>query len=209
MKHPKRESSVLNRALFSNTPEAPHCNNSKVAATDDSKVAATAVTLKRCDDSKVAATVIQNMARTSGILKVAAIEPGILPQVFHVLCYTKWSINQYYCKMLRKAVPVPKGTRKNPGSGIYDIDVSKLSRLLEDHKHEMSPLQIVACFILQHIHKLAYKTKHGSGLMLTCHHEVPVANDCNGADIEVSLNHNHNTLHRRSLSHPFIPHPAM
>ena len=209
MKHPKRESSVLNRALFSNTPEAPHCNNSKVAATDDSKVAATAVTLKRCDDSKVAATVIQNMAHTSGILKVAAIEPGILPQVFHVLCYTKWSINQYYCKMLRKAVPVPKGTRKNPGSGIYDIDVSKLARLLEDHKHEMSPLQIVACFILQHIHKLAYKNKHGSGLMLTCHHGVPVANDCNGADIEVSLSHNRNTLHRRSLSHPFIPHPAM
>jgi hypothetical protein len=201
--------SVLNPLLFSNTPRAPPATLN--ALCDDSKVAATAVTLKRCDDSKVAATVIQNMARTSGILKVAATEPGILPQVLHVLCYTKWSINQYYCKMLLngEAVPVPEGTHKNPGWGIYDIDVSKLTQLLENHKHEMSPLQIVACFILQHIHKLAHKTKFVLDLILTSHHEVPVANDCNGADIEVSLNHNHNTLHSRSLSHPFIPHPAM
>ena len=180
---------VLDSDLFNDTPEASSetlkrsqvlCNDSKVAATVIQKwpIKSARTSGKENKSPKVAATVIQKMARTSGILKVAATAPGILPQVLHGLCYTKWSINQYYCKMLPDGEAFSVSNRKNLGSGICDIDVSKLTRLLEDHKNEMSPLQIVACFIFQHIHKLSHKTQFVLGLVLTCcHHGVPVAND--------------------------------
>jgi hypothetical protein len=94
----------------------------------------------------------------------------------------KWSINQYYTKKLLNGEAVQVNDPKNPGSGEYDIDVNGLTQLQKDHGENMSPLQIVACFILQHIRVLTYENLV-PGLMLTKHHGVPVADDCNRADM--------------------------
>ena len=98
----------------------------------------------------------------------------------------KWPITDYYAKKLPNGQAFPATNRKNPGSGEYVPDRDKgLQRLADDHGEEMVPLQIVAVFILRHIHLLTFPT-FVVGLILTKHHGVPVADDCNGADIPVS-----------------------
>jgi hypothetical protein len=95
----------------------------------------------------------------------------------------KWPIANYYAKKLPNGQAFAPTDRKNPGSGEYVPDPEGLKRLEDDHGEIMDPLQIVAVFILRYIHLLAYPTLV-AGLLLTKHHGVPVANDCNGADIE-------------------------
>jgi hypothetical protein len=112
--------------------------------------------------------------------------PAFPPNSFHCHCHSllpfysmkKWSILQYHSKKLPdgKAVPVPVSDRENPGTDEYDIDVSGLTQLQEEHRENMLPLQIVACFILQHIHMLAFQNLVES-LFLTRHHGLPVAKD--------------------------------
>ena len=87
-----------------------------------------------------------------------------------------------------ESLPYSGGHTQKPWfSGEYNLDVSGLTRLQKDHGEKMSPLQIVACFVLQLIDVLAYKTCFVFGLILMNHHAVPVVNDCDGTDIKVSL----------------------
>jgi hypothetical protein len=113
----------------------------------------------------------------------------------------KWSINKFYSQKLPNGQAFPAKNHNNPGLSKWNIDISKLTRLQEDHRGDMSPLQIVACFILQHICVLAYK-KLVAGLFLTSHHGLPVVDDCNGSDVEVSSTCSTTTPDRRILSHP-------
>ena len=97
----------------------------------------------------------------------------------------KFAITDFYAKKLPNGQMFPPKNRQNPGLGQYVPDPDGLRRLVENHRENMLPFQMVAAFILQHIHKLALPTPVPD-LFLTKHHGVPVADDCNGADIEVS-----------------------
>lgn len=115
----------------------------------------------------------------------------------------KWSITQYFSKLLPNGQAFPCNDRQNPGTGEYDIDFTGLSRLEQDHGDEFVPLQWVALFILKYIHLLAYESLV-AGLFLTKHHGLPVAPDCNGADIPVSSISPNRIAFPSSISHHFL-----
>ena len=77
-----------------------------------------------------------------------------------------------------ESLPCSGGHTQKPWFlGEYDLDVSGLTRLQKDHGEKMSPVQIVACFILQHIDVLDYKTCFVFGLILT---NQPACGSCRG-----------------------------